>query len=187
QDGAPHRARRHPRRCGASCIASAGCTNHEMSMNRRDFLRSTAVTLVTTALARGATSRPATTESTERLDNVAWHDVRDWGIEGRGFDDTEDYFDRLPKRAKGVVRDPVWTLSQDSAGMSVRFEADTSEMFVRFTLRKATLGMGHMPPTGVSGSDLYGRDENGWHWIATRTPTEQKVAGGFSHQIAPGK
>ena len=32
-----------------------------------------------------------------------WADVRDWGVEGRGFNDNEAYFDRLPARAKGVA------------------------------------------------------------------------------------
>ncbi len=35
---------------------------------------------------------------------IQWHDVQEWGVEGRGFSDTESYFDRLPGRAKGVVR-----------------------------------------------------------------------------------
>ena len=156
-------------------------------MNRRHFLLSTAATFATVTLARGASSRPATTKSSDIPDNLSWHDVRDWGVEGRGFDDTENYFDRLPARAKPIVRDAVWILSQDSAGISVRFEADTTAIYVRYALRKSNLAMGHMPATGVSGCDLYGRDEKGWHWIATKTPAEQDVVGALSKQIAPGK
>ena len=28
-----------------------------------------------------------------------WHDIRDFGVEGRPFDDTEVYYARLPARA----------------------------------------------------------------------------------------
>jgi hypothetical protein len=50
-------------------------------------------------------------------DGLAWFDVRDWGVEGRGWSQTERYFDRLPAKAKGKVRDAVWQLSRHSAGM----------------------------------------------------------------------
>jgi hypothetical protein len=48
-----------------------------------------------------------------------WHDVRAWGVEGRGWADTERFFDRLPARASGVVRDVIWNLSRHATGMSV--------------------------------------------------------------------
>ena len=44
--------------------------------------------------------------------------------DGRAFTDTENYFDRLPARAKNVVRDAVWNLSRHTSGMSVRFEIE---------------------------------------------------------------
>ncbi|HPU00095.1 MAG TPA: SGNH/GDSL hydrolase N-terminal domain-containing protein, partial [Armatimonadota bacterium] len=41
-------------------------------------------------------------------DGIAWYNVQDWGVEGKGWEETEAYYDRLPAKAKGVVRDPVW-------------------------------------------------------------------------------
>lgn len=58
------------------------------------------------------TDAEAATESRE----IVWRDVREWGVEGRGWSDTERYFDRLPATAKGVVPDAVWDLSRHSAG-----------------------------------------------------------------------
>ena len=97
--------------------------------------------------------------------DVVWHDVRDWGVEGRGFSDTESYFDRLPARAKDVVRKEVWNLSRDSTGMSADFEAETDAVYVRYELNKPRIAMPHMPATGVSGVDLYGRVNDRWHWL----------------------
>ena len=107
---------------------------------------------------------------------ISWTDIRTLGVEGRGFEKTKSYFDRLPASAEKLVRRPVWSLSQDSAGMSVRFVTAATTLHARWTLRRARLAMPHMPATGVSGVDLYVRDGKGrWRWLAcgfpTRTPT----------------
>jgi hypothetical protein len=103
---------------------------------------------------------------------LVWYDVSLVGVEGRAFDDTEAYFDRLPARAKGTVRDAVWNLSRHSAGMCVRFVSDAADIHVRWTLRSERLAMPHMAATGVSGIDLYVRDDNGkWRWLAVGRPT----------------
>ena len=32
-------------------------------------------------------------------EDIVWHNVEDWGIEGKGWNDTSRYFDRLPSKA----------------------------------------------------------------------------------------
>jgi hypothetical protein len=86
------------------------------------------------------------------------------------------FYDRLPAKAESVVRDAVWNLSRDSAGMLVRFKTDSPEIHVRYQLFRERLAMSHMPATGVSGVDLYGRDAAGtWRWAAVARPTAQGV------------
>ena len=100
-----------------------------------------------------------------------WHDIRDFGVEGRPFDDTEVYYDRLPARAKKLVRGAVWSLSRDSAGMAVRFVTDATTIKARWELKDAGLAMDHMPATGVSGLDLYVKGEDGkWRWLGVGRP-----------------
>src|SRR5262249_30080939 len=48
-------------------------------------------------------------------DSTAWYDARDLAVEGKGWNDTKAFYDRLPARAEGVVRGPVWGLSRQSA------------------------------------------------------------------------
>lgn len=67
---------------------------------------------------------------------------------------------RLPQRAKANVRGPVWDLSRQSAGLSVVFCSNASEIKVRYVVT-GSLAMPHMPSTGVSGVDLYATDANG--------------------------
>lgn len=75
---------------------------------------------------------------------------------------------RLPERAHTKVRDAVWNLSRQSAGLSLVFRSDAPEIKVRYTV-SGGLAMPHMPSTGVSGVDLYATDLNGGRrWCAGR-------------------
>lgn len=106
-------------------------------------------------------------------DNTHWYSIRHLEVEGKGWTDTKAPFDRLPAKAEGVVRDAVWKLSRNSAGMCVRFTTDSPWVQVRWTLTGASLAMSHMPATGVSGVDLYAKTPAGaWHWLACGQPKQ---------------
>lgn len=121
-------------------------------------------------------------------EGLAWYDVREWGVEGRGWSQTERYFDRFPAKAKATVRDAVWQLSRHSAGMCVAFETDATAISARYKLLSPNLALPHMPATGVSGLDLYGRDEQGqWRWVAITKPTTQEVKATLASGLEPGR
>ena len=114
---------------------------------------------------------PAKAE-TSTDDDTLWYDILDLGLEGRGWNDTNTPYDRLPAKAEPLVRPPVWGLSLNSAGMAVRFRTDATRIKARWTLRSDSLAMNHMPATGVSGIDLYARMDDGpWHWLAVGRPS----------------
>lgn len=120
----------------------------------------------------------------QEQEGVRWYEIRQLGVEGQGWTENKSPFDRLPARAEGKVRDAVWNLSRDSAGMCVRFKSDAPTIHVRWTLTKANLAMPHMAATGVSGVDLYARDDKGtWRWVSVGRPTaqtnSQKLADGI--------
>ena len=87
-------------------------------------------------------------------------------IEGQAWtDDLESKFHRLPKDAKEKVREPLWNLSKNSAGLSIRFRSNSPNITVRYTLG-GEIAMAHMPATGVSGLDLYAKNSDGeWIWV----------------------
>lgn len=116
-----------------------------------------------------------------------WHDARDVGVEGRGWTDTKDFFDRLPGRAEGQVRPDVWNLSHDSAGLCLRFETDATTMAARWKLRRSNLAMSHMPATGVSGVDLYVREQGRWHWLANGRPEKASEERILVQGLKPGR
>jgi len=88
-------------------------------------------------------------------------------IEGQGwYDGTESAYDRLPARAKDRVRKEVWELGKHSAGEYIRFTTNAKEIVVRYQVA-GTLNMPHMPSTGVSGVDLYAKDNREeWRWAS---------------------
>lgn len=109
-----------------------------------------------------------------RLQDRDVHDPLTWGVEGRGWADTALPYSRLPRKAQGVVREAVWRLAQDSAGLAVSFETDATAFDVVVTLRSPQLEMVHMPATGVSGVDVYARTEEGsWRWVSCGQPRGQ--------------
>ncbi len=124
---------------------------------------------VSTAVEKGAMveADKATQTAGSKL---AWYDLQLLDVEGKAFEDTENFYDRLPARAKQEVRGPVWSLSQDSAGLCARFVTDATTISARWTLRKNRLAMVHMPATGVSGLDLYVKTEEGWRWVSVGRP-----------------
>lgn len=108
--------------------------------------------------------------------DTLWYDADALRVEGMGWTDTEEPYDRLPAGAKGRIRPAVWTLSKHSAGICVRFLADAARISVRWTLKSPSLSLPHMPATGVSGMDLYVKDGGSWHWLAVGMPDGERNA-----------
>lgn len=102
-------------------------------LDRRGFLGLAAAGAASLeGLAKSSSSAPEVRPTAD--EGLDFYDVSDWGVEGKGWTDTERYFDRLPSRAKAVVREPVWRLSRHSAGMLTRFETDATEIWVDYEL-----------------------------------------------------
>jgi lysophospholipase L1-like esterase len=110
--------------------------------------------------------------TTREGDANAWYDVGLIGVEGKGWPDTKAPFDRLPAKAEGLVRDEVWNLSRQAAGLCVRFVTSATTIQVRWTLTSNRLAMPHMPATGVSGVDLYVKFDGRWRWLGVGQPVK---------------
>jgi hypothetical protein len=107
---------------------------------------------------------------------VLWYELNRLDVEGQGWNETKAPFDRLPARAEGVVRDPIWQLSRQSAGLCARFVTDATTVKARWTLTSENLAMPHMPATGVSGLDLYVKFDGRWRWLANGRPSAQTTS-----------
>jgi len=144
---------------------------NQIFLNRRSFLAATGSAAAATLL-----PRPLLAKDEAEKPKFDWHDVTEWGVEGKGWEDTARYFDRLPAKAEKLVRGAVWNLSRHSAGMMCRFATDATTIHTRYELLTGRVAMAHMPATGVSGVDLYARDsEDQLRWVGVTKPSAKKV------------
>ncbi len=98
--------------------------------------------------------------------DLKWFDVASWGVEGKGWQDTERYYERLPGRAKGIVTESVWNLSHSATGLCAHFNSDSTRVHVRWTLESEQLGEPNFNVAGFSGVDLYADCDGAWRWAS---------------------
>ncbi len=105
----------------------------------------------------------------QETSSYTWHDPLQSldKIEGQAWSDIG--YNRLPDHAENIVRNPVWSLSRHSAGLSIRFKTDADSLQIEYEV-DGNHAMNHMPATGVSGVDMYGKSEtNEWLWYRGNT------------------
>ncbi|HRE49787.1 MAG TPA: SGNH/GDSL hydrolase family protein [Flavitalea sp.] len=103
-------------------------------------------------------------------DSLVFHDGHSFPVIGKLHD--EKNYHRFPYADSGSLRKPVWNLSLHSAGISIRFRTNATQIAVRWTpLNDA--GMPHMAATGVKGVDLYAYEKDHWQYAGTGLPREK--------------
>ena len=96
-------------------------------------------------------------------------------------------FGRLPVSLKAEVRDAVWHLGENAAGLYVDFRTDADTIVIKYKV-KGSLNMAHMPTIGVSGVDLYfhNNTKHSWEWAFGRyqfKDTIQYIYSNIGHNI----
>lgn len=107
-----------------------------------------------------------------KFDDIKYFGEDSFLLEGTDIADSlkENKYDRLPASYKGFVREPVWNLSKNSAGLSIRFLSNSSVITAKWELLN-NFSMNHMPDTGTKGIDLYFKNNDKWQYINTGIPT----------------
>ena len=107
-------------------------------------------------------------------------------LEGQAWpSEVKHPYDRLPARAEHQVRKEVWDLSENPAGLRLRFRTNSPEIKIAYQVTGA-LQFPHMPATGVSGMDLYAREANGkWLWCGGKFSFSDTVTYRFA-DLSPG-
>ncbi|MCC7523726.1 MAG: SGNH/GDSL hydrolase family protein [Chitinophagaceae bacterium] len=105
-------------------------------------------------------------------------------LEGQAWPkEVKNFYDRLPAKAEQMVRQAVWDLSRNSAGLYIKFKSNSDQIVVRYgTTSKGDFAMPHMPATGVSGVDLFAIDHSGrWVWAPGRYQFGDTITYTFSN------
>lgn len=118
----------------------------------------------------------------QKVNDLVYTDARELSLIGQGFETAEGYT-RLPENLKGKVRDAVWDLGQNSAGLAIRFRSNSSCIGARWTLLN-NFSMAHMAGTGIRGLDLYALDGKGnWRFVGTAQPNGKESANIFVRRM----
>ena len=67
---------------------------------------------------------------------MVWHDPMQAGqsvMQNQAFTEEIAGYARLPKRAQDEVRNDVWSLAQNSAGLMISFYTSSPDIEVRYT------------------------------------------------------
>lgn len=93
-------------------------------------------------------------------------------LDGKGWPSESLTFQRLPNRAQTLpVLKDLWTLGYNCAGINLCFQTDSQEIAITWELRDSSLSKTHMSATGVSGIDLYYKNEkDNWFFIYNTKP-----------------
>lgn len=100
---------------------------------------------------------------------VKWIDGRHLPIEGRAFDDVDNWYDRLPSGITTNVNGGVRSMKNHTAGMQFRFSTDSCRLLLKWIPTSRNLDMDHMPASGVSGIDVYRFDASCGRWLYVKT------------------
>ena len=105
------------------------------------------------------------------FDGIQYFGEDSFLLEGTDIPDSlkDNKYDRLPASYKDLVREPVWNLSKNSAGLSIRFLSNSSVITAKWELLN-NFSMDHMPDTGIKGVDLYFKNNNKWQYVNTGRP-----------------
>lgn len=126
-------------------------------------------------------------ESTNK-DKTVYYGKESFLIEGTGVAESEKEspYDRLPASYKNKVRKPVWDLSKNSAGISLRFNSNSSSVKVKWALLNDTK-MNHMAETGIKGVDLYCKVNGIWTYVNTGRPTAKENEASLISGLSPAE
>jgi len=113
-------------------------------------------------------------------DGYQYTDAAAFPLYGKAHQEEGPRYRRLPERLNGVVREPVWRLGTNSAGLYIRFRSNTPTLYVKWT--NTAYHMPHMTDCGVGGLDLYTWLDGKWcfvgsgfDWTAGKTEHSRKI------------
>lgn len=107
---------------------------------------------------------------TASADSLKFVNAETLPLIGKGFDDTQNRYERLPARLQSLTRPPVWNLSKNCSGMAIRFRTNSPVIAARWELTGDVV-MNHFTPTGIKGLDLYCMKDGKWQFVNSGRPT----------------
>ena len=100
---------------------------------------------------------------------LQYHAASTLKILGRAFPQQTTY-KRFPDSLEMHLRNPVWSLSKNSAGIAIYFETNSTQVAAKWKTG-GEVNFQHVAGTLVKGVDLYGLDDNKWYYAGIGRPS----------------
>jgi len=101
-----------------------------------------------------------------------FYDASAFPVLGKATEQTATRYERLPDSLRTIIRQPLWELGQNSAGLSIRFRSNSTSIAARWDVF-LNRNMNHMTATGIKGLDLYSLEDGEWVFVNSGRPTGQ--------------
>lgn len=108
--------------------------------------------------------------SAQNPDDLVYTDASVLPVIGKGFEDTENRYERLPAYLKEKTRQAVWNLSTNCSGLAIRFRSNSGTIAAKWEVTGDVV-MNHFTPTGIKGLDLYCLQDGEWQFVNSARPT----------------
>ena len=101
--------------------------------------------------------------------NIIYTDAAAFPVYGKAVENTSARYERLPLELQGLIREPLWYLGRQSAGLYIRFRTDSPFICAKW---ESTFDntMTHMTDTGTKGLDLYALVSGEWKHVCSARP-----------------
>lgn len=111
--------------------------------------------------------------SATAMAQLRYQEATQFKVIGQPVPDEPRVYTRLPDSLKGKVRDALWNLGQNTAGMAVRFRSNARQIGAKWK-NHSVFNMNHMTATGIRGLDLYCLQGDGqWVFVNSAKPRER--------------
>jgi lysophospholipase L1-like esterase len=111
--------------------------------------------------------------SIEVKGQTTYYDASAFPILGKAIpNETETRYERLPSSLKGKIREPLWNLGKNSAGLAIRFRSNTTSISIKWEL-PVYQSLNHMTVTGINGLDLYCLENGKWLFVGSARPQQK--------------
>ena len=103
-------------------------------------------------------------------DSLKYVNAKEFQMIGKGFEDTENKYGRLPSSLESMTRPKVWSLSKNCSGLAIRFRTNSPVIAAKWVVTGDVV-MNHFAPTGIKGLDLYCLVNKKWQFVNCARPT----------------
>ncbi|MFV0592429.1 MAG: SGNH/GDSL hydrolase family protein [Draconibacterium sp.] len=103
-------------------------------------------------------------------DSLKYVDASTLPLIGKGFEDTQNRYERLPASLENITRPPVWNLSKNCSGLAIRFRTNSTAIGAKWEVSRDVV-MNHFTMTGIKGLDLYCLENGKWQFVNSARPT----------------